>query len=79
MRYLSHPLIGKNVLAKFVERKLDYIHENASKAEAKLVENPEDYEYCWVDPTKIRTTSEGPKLRTSQQRRLRRNKGKPKC
>ena len=28
---------------KFVEQKLDYIHDNASKGEERLVETPEDY------------------------------------
>ncbi len=30
---------------KFIEQKLNYIHENSIKGEARLVENPEDYEY----------------------------------
>ena len=28
-----------------VEQKLNYIHENASRGEDRLVENPEDYEH----------------------------------
>ncbi|MEJ6981565.1 hypothetical protein WG906_13950 [Pedobacter sp. P351] len=28
-----------------VEQKLNYIHENASRGEVRLVDNPEDYEH----------------------------------
>ena len=41
MKFLNHPLSGKNASQRFIEQKLDYIHDNPCRGTWNLVKEPD--------------------------------------